>query len=377
MKLAHVAGESSDQIYVWLPDDEALLIGDNIYSIFPNIYTLRGAVYRDPMNYVNALDQVIPLDAKHLVPSHVKPVSGKQEVKEILVSTRDAVQYVYDQTIRGMNNGYSADELSHMIKLPEHAIDNPWLTQARGQIPWHVKQIYYGNLGWYEGDPAFLLPISMNERSQKIIDGFGGLETTIDEIRKVIDNGEYYWAAELSTYALNVEPENIEVKLLKAYSLRVIGQKMISSDGRHWALTSALELEGKITIDPNGFTQTSLEQLAVIPIEKLLKTLSPTLNQEFVQGVNGALNVIYTDTGKEFSLIFRNNILVVTEDLVDNPWDIISLDTDTHKKILTKQLSMIDAFDSGLVGFDGDLDDLQWYYDVFDSLTVNAEGLRG
>jgi len=362
MKLAHVAGESSDQIYVWLPDDEALLIGDNIYSIFPNIYTLRGAVYRDPMNYVNALDQVIPLDAKHLVPSHVKPVSGKQEVKEILVSTRDAVQYVYDQTIRGMNNGYSADELSHMIKLPEH--------QARGQIPWHVKQIYYGNLGWYEGDPAFLLPISMNERSQKIIDGFGGLETTIDEIRKVIDNGEYYWA-------LNVEPENIEVKLLKAHSLRVIGQKMISSDGRHWALTSALELEGKITIDPNGFTQTSPEQLAVIPIEKLLKTLSPTLNQEFVQGMNGALNVIYTDTGKEFSLIFRNNILVVTEDLVDAPWDIISLDTDTHKKILTKQLSMIDAFDSGLVGFDGDLDDLQWYYDVFDPLTVNAEGLRG
>jgi len=365
MKLAHVAGESSDQIYVWLPDDEALLIGDNIYSIFPNIYTLRGAVYRDPMNYVNALDQVIPLDAKHLVPSHVKPVSGKQEVKEILVSTRDAVQYVYDQTIRGMNNGYSADELSHMIKLPEHAIDNPWLTQARGQIPWHVKQIYYGNLGWYEGDPAFLLPISMNERSQKIIDGFGGLETTIDEIRKVIDNGEYYWAAELSTYALNVEPENTEVKLLKAHSLRVIGQKMISSDGRHWALTSALELEGKITIDPNGFTQTSPEQLAELPIEKLLKSLSPILNQEFVQGMNGALNVIYTDTGKEFSLIFRNNILVVTEDLVDDPWDIISLDTDTHKKILTKQLSMIDAFDSGLVGFDGDLDDLQWYYDAF------------
>ena len=377
MKLAHVAGESSDQIYVWLPDDEALLIGDNIYSIFPNIYTLRGAVYRDPMNYVNALDQVIPLDAKHLVPSHVKPVSGKQEVKEILVSTRDAVQYVYDQTIRGMNNGYSADELSNMIKLPEHAIDNPWLTQARGQIPWHVKQIYYGNLGWYEGDPAFLLPISMNERSQKIIDGFGGLETTIDEIRKVIDNGEYYWAAELSTYALNVEPENTEVKLLKAHSLRVIGQKMISSDGRHWALTSALELEGKITIDPNGFTQTSPEQLAELPIEKLLKSLSPKLNPEPVQNVNGALNVIYTDTGKEFSLIFRNNILVVTEGLDDDPWDTLSLDTDTHKKILTKQLSIIDAFNSGLVKFDGTLEDLQWYYDVFDPLTVNAEGLRG
>lgn len=377
MKLVHVAGESSDQIYVWLPEDEALLIGDNIYAIFPNIYTLRGAVYRDPMNYVNALDQMIPLNAKYLVPSHVKPVSGEDEVKDILVSTRDAVQYVYDQTIRGMNNGYNADELSHMITLPEHAKDNPWITQARGQIPWHVKQIYYGNLGWYEGDPAFLLPVSMDERYQKIVNGFGGLNSTIIEIRKAIDDGEYNWAAELATYALNVDSENVEIKLLKAHSLRVIGQRMLSADGRNWALTNALELEGKITIDQNFTGQTSPEQLAELPIEKLLKSLSTKLNPEQVQGVNGALNIIYTDTGEEYSLIFRNNILVVTKNLVDNPWDTISLDTDTHKKILTKQISMIDALNSGLVDFNGDLDDLEWYYSVFEPLTFNTGNLPG
>jgi alkyl sulfatase BDS1-like metallo-beta-lactamase superfamily hydrolase len=63
MKMVFVAGESSDQIYIWLPDQEVLLIGDNIYAIIPNVYTLRGSVYRDPMNYVNALDKMIPLDA--------------------------------------------------------------------------------------------------------------------------------------------------------------------------------------------------------------------------------------------------------------------------------------------------------------------------
>jgi len=377
MKLVHVAGESSDQIYAWLPEDETLLIGDNIYAIFPNIYTLRGAVYRDPMNYVNALDQMIPLGAKHLVPSHVKPVSGEREVENILVSTRDATQYVYDQTIRGMNNGYNADELSTMITLPEYAKDNPWISQARGQIPWHVKQIYYGNLGWYQGDPAFLLPISMNERSHKIVDGVGGLDTSIDKIRKAIDDGEYDWAAELATYVINVDPENVEAKLLKAHSLRVIGQRMLSADGRHWALTSALELEGKITIEQNAFTQTSPEQLAELPIEKLLKLLPTKLNQELVQGQNGNLNIIYTDTGEEYFLTFRNNILVVTKGLADNPWDTISLDTDTHKKILIKQLSMIDALDSGLVHFNGELEDLQWYSDVFEPLTIIAEGLRG
>ena len=372
MELVYVAGESSDQLYVWLPDDETLLIGDNIYSIFPNIYTLRGAVYRDPMNYVNALDKMILLKPEHMVPSHVKPVSGKFEVRDILISTRDATQYVYDQTIRGMNNGYTADELSFMITLPEYAKDNPWISQARGQIPWHVKQIYYGNLGWYQGDPAFLLPISMNERSHKIVDGFGGFDATIVEIRKAIDDGEYNWAAELATYVLNIDPENVEAKLLKAHSLRVIGQRMLSVDGRNWALTSALELEGKIIIDPNITTQTSPEQLAEIPIGKLLKSLSTKIDPDKIHGVTLYVEISYTDTGEEYTLIINNDILTVTDGIYDEPENHISLDTETHKKILTQNLSLFDAIDSGLVDFDGDINELKLFLNAFDPLTINT-----
>jgi len=367
MKLVHVAGESSDQIFIWLPDDEALLIGDNIYSIFPNIYTLRGAVYRDPMNYVNAIDQMIPLNPEYLVPSHVKPVSGKSEINNILVSTRDATQYIYDQTIRGMNAGYTPDELAEMITLPEYAKESPWLSESRGQIPWHVKQIYYGNLGWYEGDPAFLLPVSADERSNKIVNAYGGVDVSILEIRNSIEKSEYTWAAELASYVLNEEPENVEAKLLKAHALRVIGQRMLSSDGRHWALSTALELEGKITIDPNEIPQNSPEQLAELPIEKLLQSLSVKLKPELLgEDWDGALNIIYTDTGEQHSLIFRNQILIVTEGLVDDPWDTMSIDTNNHKKILVKQLSATDAFNSGLLEFDGTLEDLEWYSDVFD-----------
>ncbi len=67
-----------------------LLIGDNIYGIFPNVYTLRGSVYRDPMNYVNALDQMIQLEPKHVVASHVKPINDPEEAMDVLISTRDA-----------------------------------------------------------------------------------------------------------------------------------------------------------------------------------------------------------------------------------------------------------------------------------------------
>ncbi len=365
-----------NKISTHVPDDEVLLIGDNIYSIFPNIYTLRGAVYRDPMNYVNALDKMIPLEPEFMVPSHVKPVSGKDEVMDILISTRDATQYIYDQTIRGMNNGYTADELSYMIELPSWFEDNSWLTQARGQIPWHVKQIYYGNLGWYQGDPTFLLPISEKQRAHKFVEGFGGVEIVIQQVRQAIDDDEYNWAAELATYVIVVDPDNDEAKLLKAHALRVMGQRMLSADARHWALTSALELEGKIVIDPNAFTQTSPEQLAELPIEKILKSLSTKLDPEKTGNDQFIINVIYSDSDQEFTLHFRNGILAVTSGLGPYEDHTITLDTDTHKLLIGGHLKLFDAIESGQIQSDGDLGELErWmnYLVPFDNDLAHVE----
>jgi len=377
MSLFHIGDESSDQIYIWFPDDKSLLIGDNIYGLFPNTYTLRGGMYNNPMSYVASLDNIIPLEPQSLILSHVKPIIGKEKVQNILFSTRDATQYIYVQTIRGINNGYTVDKLSNMIKLPKSLENQPWLTYQKGQLPWIVKQIYYGTLGWFEGDPGFLQPISSEKRDSYIIDGFGGPDKVLLEVRSAIKNGEYEWAAELATYILDIDPENTEAKLLKAQALRVIGQKMPSDDSRHWTLTKALELEGKIIVDSSKFSQTSTEQLAELPIDEILDILPTKVIAEKVNGWNEILNVHYTDINAGYSLHIRNNILDVTKGLSTNPYYSISLDTDTHKKILTKQLSMADAINSGKMKFQGDLkgstDDFKMFLDAFDPITVNAQ----
>jgi len=370
LKMVFVAGESSDQIYVWLPDKEVLLIGDNIYAIIPNVYTLRGSVYRDPMNYVNALDKVIPLDAEYLVPSHVKPVTGKEEIKDILVSTRDAAQYIYDQTIRGMNQGYTADELSHMIKLPENLDNHPWLTKTRNQVSSHVKQIYYGNLGWFEGDPAFLTPISLKERSQKIVDGFGGVDEIISDMRTAINNNEYEWAAELGTYALNVDSENEEAKLLKAMALRVLGQRSDSFDIRHWSITEALVLEGKLTITPGAFTQSSPEQMAQLPIDKLLKAYPTKLDPDKAAGLDQKLIVYFTDVNEGYTLHVRNSILAVTTAPEIETGMIITLDSGVFKQIVGGQTTLLDEIEAGTIEYVGDADALAEFIGLFDKLTV-------
>ena len=375
MKMVYVAGESEDQIYIWLPEKKVLLIADNIYGIIPNIYTLRGAVYRDPMDYVNALDQMIPLEAEHVIANHVVPISGKDNVRDVLISTRDATQYIYDQTIRGMNAGYTADELSRMIELPEHLDNHPWLTKARNDVSAHVKQIYYGNFGWFEGNSAFLNAISLEERSKKIVDGFGGVDASILELRNSIDNEEYEWAAELGTYIVNADPENMEAKLLTAYTLRVLSFYSEGMDERHWLLTDAQELEGKITINPDSLSQTSPEQMAELPIEKIMRFLPTKLDPQKASGIDAVLGVSYTDIDLDFTLHLRNSILAVTDGAPNNPDMTLTLDSATHKLIVGGHLSILDAIESEQVEFTGDQNDLVDFLNLFDNVNIQSHGI--
>jgi len=129
VELVHAPGETPDQIFVWLPERSVLMPGDNVYKAFPNLYTIRGTPYRDVLDWVRSLDAMRALGAEHLVPSHTRPVSGREAVAEILTAYRDAIQYVHDQTVRGMNRGLGPDELVEEIELPPHLKSHPYLAE--------------------------------------------------------------------------------------------------------------------------------------------------------------------------------------------------------------------------------------------------------
>jgi alkyl sulfatase BDS1-like metallo-beta-lactamase superfamily hydrolase len=262
-----------------------------------------------------------------------------------------------------------------MIELPEPLDNHPWLTKARNDVSAHVKQIYYGNFGWFEGNSAFLNAVSLEERSHKIVDGFGGVKSSISSLQVAIDNEEYEWAAELGTYILNVEPDNEEVKLLTAYVLRVLSYSSEGMDERNWLLTDALELEGKITIDPKSFSQSSPEQMAELPIDKIIRFLPTKLDPQKAAGMNTVLGVSYSDIETDFTLHVRNGILAVTDGAPNNPDMTLTLDSDTHKLIVGGQLNVLDAIQSGQAELSGDIDELVAFLNLFDNVSVSTNGI--
>lgn len=369
LKLIHVRGETTDHINLWYPKEKVLFIGDNVYGVLPNIYSIRGVRFRDPLDQINALDTALSFHPNFVVGSHQKPIMDSAEVIDILTSVRDALEYIRDQTIRGMNKGYTADELAQMITLPKHLAEHPWLTQGRGPVAWFVKEIYNGYVGWYEGDPAFLDAISLVERSKHIVDGFGGINHTVLKVREAIENGKDQWASELATYVIKVDPQNIEAKLLKAHALRVVGQRMTAADGRQWYLTAALELEGKIKIDPNKFAVTSPQQLAALPIDNLLEILATKIDPVKAEGASMTLAISISDIGKNYLLHVRNGVLAVRKDTIPENFDmLLTLDLDAFKSIVNGIQTIVDFVRTGRAKFEGNIKDLEKFVAIFDPL---------
>ena len=193
IELYHAPGETNDQIFIWLPDHNSLMPGDNIYKTFPNLYTIRGTTHRDVMGWVNSLDHMRSFNPEFLFPSHTKPLSGDQ-VMDALTIYRDAIQFVHDQTIRLMNEGYYPDQIVEMIDLPKEIKESPFLYEFYGTVRWSVKSIFSGYLGWFNGNPSDLDPLSRVEEATRFSNMVGGNENMFAALQQAIQAQDMQWA---------------------------------------------------------------------------------------------------------------------------------------------------------------------------------------
>jgi alkyl sulfatase BDS1-like metallo-beta-lactamase superfamily hydrolase len=150
-----VPSEAADEVMAWFPDLGVLHSAEVIQGeSFPNLHSIRGTKYRDPQTWFQSIDKMRRFPAKFMIPSHGRPVAGTAAVAKVLANYRDAIQYVFDQTIQFMNRGYLPDELVQMVELPDALKDDPHLGDFYGGVKHSVRQIYVGQLGWFLGDPT-------------------------------------------------------------------------------------------------------------------------------------------------------------------------------------------------------------------------------
>ena len=101
-------GETTDSIVVWLPEDRILFSGNLFGPLFghvPNLMTIRGDRYRDPILYIESLNTVLAYGPERLITGHFAPIDGADRIAEEVTAMRDAMQAVHDRTVELMNSG--------------------------------------------------------------------------------------------------------------------------------------------------------------------------------------------------------------------------------------------------------------------------------
>ena len=118
-ELHSTPGETPDHLSVWIPQWKVAFTGDNYYESFPNMYALRDTEPRWALDYVHSLDTVLSWKPEIVLPSHGQPLKTIAEVTRRLTKSRNAIQYVHDEVVKGMNAGTDVYTLMREIHLPD------------------------------------------------------------------------------------------------------------------------------------------------------------------------------------------------------------------------------------------------------------------
>ncbi len=363
IQLFHAPGETNDQIFVWIPKYKALFPGDNFYRAFPNLYTIRGTPYRDLAGWVKSIDMMRYLEPDLLIPSHSKPIKGAKEIRKHLTDYRDAIQFVHDQTVRLINKGMTPDQIANQIQLPEHLKSSPFLKEFYGTPQWSSKNVFTGYLGWFDGNPSTLNPVSEAEEAERIIKLSGGRSKVFSEAKKSLDEKDYQWALQLTDYLLLDDPSDVETKKIRTSALNFLGEMSANPNARYYYLSSAAELLPTFK-EPPLLTPTK-ETIENLPIEIVFEILKVNLIPEQARDKNLHLSIKFTDSLKSFSLILRNGVLEVQPFEIGGSSVQIETDEVSWKEVVTGNRSLPVSMATGLLSVTGDRVSLINFFNSF------------
>jgi len=210
-ELFSTPGETPDHLTVWIPAYKVAFIGDNYKGAglpepmsFPNLYAIRGTKPRWALDWISSIDKVLALKPEIVLSGHGDPINGNAEITRLLTRYRNAIQYVHDEVVKGMNSGKDVFTLMQEIKLPA-SFD---LTQSFGKVSWSVRGIYDGYAGWFDLNPSTMYETPPSSVYPDLVKLAGGPEAVVRLALEKFEAGKPVETLHLTDVVLASDPNN-------------------------------------------------------------------------------------------------------------------------------------------------------------------------
>jgi alkyl sulfatase BDS1-like metallo-beta-lactamase superfamily hydrolase len=237
-ELHHSLGETDDETWVWCPGRRVVCTGDTFVWATPNAGNPY-KVQRYASEWAGALEEMAAKRPVHLLPGHGPPLSGEERVQDALLSTAAFLRSIHDQVVAKMNEGKWLEDILREIEYPP--ADKPWLRPIYDHPEFIARNVYRLYGGWYDGDPANILPAHSYEIAQALVAATGA-QPILDRARRLRDEGELQLACHLVDFVRKGEPDNRQAWQLwrDLFAARAAGETSLMARGAfHTAISEA------------------------------------------------------------------------------------------------------------------------------------------
>lgn len=339
------SAEAPSATLIYLPQHKTLFNSELMYRGLHNVYTLRGALVRDALGWSKLIHEVIQQwgsEVELMTGPHGPTFSGNDKIVEYMTLQRDNYGFIHNQAVRLINSGMKLQDVGEAVaSMVPSSLEQVWHTHGyHGTYSHNARGVVNRYLGFYDGNPANLNPLSLEPEARKYVEYMGGAQSLLERAQVDVDNGEYRFAATALNKLVTAEPDNWPARHLLADAFEQLGYQSEGPQWRNAYLTAAKELRVGEVLVPDGDTDQS-DLLAAATISDILDSLAVRVNAKDAEGKSIVINLTLTDTREKFVLNLGNSNLahIEVEELGHADTSIILSRVDLMR-LLTGQLTI-------------------------------------
>jgi alkyl sulfatase BDS1-like metallo-beta-lactamase superfamily hydrolase len=364
--------EAPAEMNTWFPQFKTFWAAENITGTIHNIYTLRGALVRDALEWSKQINKALYLfgpDVEVMFAAHNWPRWGNSRIQEVMRAQRDTYANLNNGVLRLANQGVTINQIHNVYEVPA-SLQKQWAARSyHGSVEHNSRAVINRYLGYWDGNPATLIPLSPEDSAPLYVEMMGGAEPIIAKGRALYDRGEYRLAQEIVNKLVYAQPDNQAAKDLLADIFEQIGYQQESPSVRNSFLAAALELRSGI---PAGIPPrvSGPDMVRAMTTEQWLDFMAIRLDSSRADGKHALINIVTPDNGEKFAVELSNATLTSAKGfLASNPDLTITVDREDLVSVMAGAATFDDLIAKGKARFEGDrrpFDELQKMLVQFD-----------
>jgi alkyl sulfatase BDS1-like metallo-beta-lactamase superfamily hydrolase len=216
--------ETDDVCWVWIPEIKTAFVGDLIIGSFPNVGNPWKPT-RFALDWAKTLEEVRAKGPELILCNGAALFHQDREALSVLDANIEAIRSLHDQVVECINNHVHITEMIHSVKLPEHLKDNPHLQFLYSRPEFFVFNVYRWYHGYFDGNPANLLPRPVKEVNHEILKLIGDRDKILNRSRDLHRQGQAQLSLQILDVLTQAEPDNPDARELRIQLLEELASQ--------------------------------------------------------------------------------------------------------------------------------------------------------